>query len=294
MDFNIIDTEPIYRRLIAAPDAASREAIFRSELVEPFAGVVRVFGGDGMAAFAQWGMRPEQFAGASGEHMGRVLDTLARHDAWGRAARSLERGRDAFAPYAERISLDAITFALLLADLGHAPFGRGYTGFGGLPGWIMTVYGEPDAYNLERVEGATVHELHHNVRFSLFPFNPMSTTVGEYMIAEGLAESFAAELYGADKVGYYVTEFDESRLEETRQRIGAALDTSGFNEIRGYIFGDEVGQRTGLPQMGVPPFAGYALGYKVVQVYLGRTGATVADATMLPAKEIIAGSGFFR
>jgi uncharacterized protein YjaZ len=46
--------------------------------------------------------------------------------------------------------------------------------------------------------------------------------------------------------------------------------------------------------MGVPPFAGYALGYKVVQAYLGRTGATVADATMLPAKEIIAGSGFFR
>jgi uncharacterized protein YjaZ len=290
----MIDTQPIYRRLLAAPDAAAREAIFRSELVEPFAGVVQVFGGgDGLATFAQWGMRPEQFAGEGGAHMAQALDVLAQHDAWGRATSALERGRAAFAPYAERISLDSITFALLLADLGHMPLGRGYSGFGGMPGWVMTIYGEPNAYNLERVEGCTVHELHHNVRFRLFPFNPMSTTVGEYMVAEGLAESFAAELYGADKVGYYVTDFDESRLEETRARIGAALDTSGFNEIRGYIFGDEVGGHTGLPQMGVPPFAGYALGYRVVQEYLRRTGATVADATLMPAKEIIAGSGFF-
>lgn len=294
MNFNIIDTLSTYRRLISAPDAATREAIFRSELVAPFAGVVNVFGGgDGLVAFAQWGMAPEQFAGQQGAHSATILDALAEHGAWQRAAQALERGRVAFERYAEHIPLDAITFALMLADLGHVPLQRGYSGFGGVPGWIMTIYGEPDAYNLERVEGATVHELHHNVRFRLFPFNPLSTTVGEYMVAEGLAESFAAELYGEDKIGYYVTDFDEGRLEETRARIGGALDQSGFNEVRGYIFGDAVVTHMGLPQAGVPAFAGYALGYKLVQAYLKRTGATVAAATFVPASEIIAASRFF-
>ncbi|MBC8077728.1 MAG: hypothetical protein H7Y32_16750 [Chloroflexales bacterium] len=294
MNFNIIDTLATYRRLISAPDAAMREAIFRSELVAPFAGVVNVFGGgDGLAAFAQWGMAPDQFASEQGAHWATILDTLAEHGAWQRAAQALERGRAAFESYAERVPLDTITFALVLADLSHMPLQRGYSGFGGIPGWIMTIYGEPDAYNLERVEGATVHELHHNVRFRLFPFNPIHTTVGEYMVAEGLAESFTAELYGADKVGYYVTDFDEDRFEETRARIGGALDQTGFNEVRGYIFGDAIAGHRGLPQAGVPAFAGYALGYKVVQEYLKRTGATVADATFVPASEIIAASRFF-
>ncbi len=62
MDFQIVDTQSAYRRLLDTPDAATRAAIYRQELIEPFAGLVQFFGGDGLAAFAQWGMRPEQFA----------------------------------------------------------------------------------------------------------------------------------------------------------------------------------------------------------------------------------------
>lgn len=45
MKLNVIDTHDIYRRLLAEPGAAAREEIFRAELVAPFAGLVRVFGG---------------------------------------------------------------------------------------------------------------------------------------------------------------------------------------------------------------------------------------------------------
>jgi uncharacterized protein YjaZ len=293
MKFNVLNTESLYRRLLAEPDAAQREAIFRQELVAPFARVIQVFGGgDELAMFSQWGMRLDQFAGEHRQKTTAALDTLAAADAWRKSAQALEDGHEAFAAHEDRIALDSITFALIVADLSGNPLDRGYTGFGGVPGYIMTVYSQPNDYNLPRIQGTTVHEMHHNIRFTLFPFS-MMVTVGEYIIAEGLAESFAAELYGEDKVGYYVTDFDKAELDTAKRVIGAALDKSGFNVVRGYIFGDVLAENMGFPKAGVPNFAGYAIGYRVVQQYLKRTGKTVAEATFVPAKEIIAESGFF-
>jgi uncharacterized protein YjaZ len=173
------------------------------------------------------------------------------------------------------------------------PLQRGYTGFGGVPGWIMTVYDQPDAANLARIETCTVHELHHNMRFSLFPFNPLGSSVGEYMVAEGLAEAFAAELYGEELIGPWVLEFDEARLDEARAVVGAALDRTGFDVVRSYIFGDTIARFMGRDAVGVPDYAGYALGYKIVRAAQRRTGQSVAQVTLLPADTIIAQSGFF-
>lgn len=294
MQFEIIDTQSIYRRLLAAPDAVAREAIFRDELAAPFAGLAQVFGfPDVLAAFRMWGMWPEQFAPEHHARMSATLDTLAAHDAWPRAVQALERGWAAFAGLAARISLQHIVFALCLCDMGNVPGQRGYSGFGAVPGWIMTVYDQPDSYNLARLEAATVHELHHNLLGVLNPVNMMTATVADYMVMEGLAESFSAELYGEDRIGFWVTDFDESRLEETRQTFASALDKTGFNVLRSYIFGDEITEASGRPKVGVPAFAGYALGYKVVQAYLRRTGQGVAQATLVAPRQIIAESGFF-
>lgn len=287
MNFQIVDTESAYRRLLAAPDAAARQDIFGRELVQPFSGLVRFFGGDGPAIFAQWGMRPEQFAQEHRDRMAAVLDALVAADAWGRAARALERGRAAFAAHARRIPLEQVVFGLYVADMSASPQAHGYTGFGGIPGWIMTVYGTPDEYNLQRVEAATVHELHHNILGAANPqaLNMMQVTVGGYMVAEGLAESFAAALYGEDKVGPWVTELDEAGLEETKRTFRAGLAVTGFDQVRRYIFGDAA---AGLPQ-----YAGYALGYRTVQAYLRRTGSSVVQATFVPAATIVRESGFF-
>jgi uncharacterized protein YjaZ len=294
MRFHMIDTYDIYRRLLAEPDAIARERIFRDELVAPYMAVVRVFGGgDGMAAFAQWGMTLDQFGEGRRAATAALVDTLARHEAWSQTAEAIADGEAAFAPYADRIPLDSVVFGLFVADLSSAPLQRGYTGFGGLPGYVMTVYSEPNAYNLPRIKGTTVHELHHNLRFTLFPFNPMTTTVGEYIVAEGLAEALSAELYGEDVVGFYVTDFDEAELATARRVIGGALDVAGFNEVRGYVFGDVIAEHMGLPKAGVPNFAGYAIGYRLVRAYLARTGKSVAEATFAPARQIIAESGFF-
>jgi len=64
--------------------------------------------------------------------------------------------------------------------------------------------------------------------------------------------------------------------------------------VRGYIFGDTLAELMGLPKAGVPNFAGYAIGYRIVRQYLQRTGKSVAETTFLPSREIIAESGFFQ
>jgi uncharacterized protein YjaZ len=48
----------------------------------------------------------------------------------------------------------------------------------------------------------------------------------------------------------------------------------------------------GIADVGMPNFGGYAVGYHTVQAFLKRTGATIEEATLLPAATIIEESGY--
>jgi uncharacterized protein YjaZ len=297
MQLHIINVESIYRRLLTITDADERESLYRQELLAPFEGMMRFFGGgDPLALAKMWTLyTPEDFAGETRSTIEELVDRMTAGDAWHRSAAALERGAAAFAPYADRIPLDIVNCALVLTNTKRANLiDRGYAGFGGIPGYVMVTFSQANDYTLPRVEGASVHELNHNVRFKVIPFIPTQVTVADYIVAEGLAESFAAELFGEEIVGYFVTDFSEEELATARRIIGDALEVSGFDAVRGYIFGDALAEFMGLPKAGVPNFAGYAMGYRVVRQYLQRTGKTVAEATFLPSREIIAESGFFR
>jgi uncharacterized protein YjaZ len=298
MKFRILDTQATYQRLFDAPDDVTRETIFRAEIAEPFDRVVRVVSGgsDVLAAFNMWGMSPTQFAEPEREKTQQVFDILRQHKAWNAAAQSLDDARHAFSSYADRIPLDEIVFALtIMRPTSWGGDDQGYTGFGGVPGYILTCYSMPNAYNLPRIGGTTVHELHHNIRFTLFPFIPGRVTLGDYIVAEGLAEAFAGEIYGDDIVGYYVTDFDDSRLEETKRLIGGEFDLTDFNRMRAYVFGDTIADMSGMgmEKVGVPDYAGYALGYRAVKAYQARTGKSIVEMTFRPAEEILCESGFF-
>ncbi len=297
MKLHHIDVEAIYRRLLASKDAQERESLYRQELLAPFEGMMRIFGGGDPLALAKMWMffMPEDFAGEMRPIVEELVNRMAAADAWRRSAAALERGVAAFAPYADRIGLDSVTCALVLTNAGRGNvIDRGYAGFGGIPGYVMVTFSQANDYTLPRVEGASVHELNHNVRFKVVPFLPMQVTVADYIVAEGLAESFAAELFGEEIVGYFVTDFSEEELATATRIISDALDVSGFDAVRGYIFGDTLAGSMGLPRVGVPNFAGYAIGYRVVRQYLKRTGKSVAETTFLPSREIIEESGFFR
>lgn len=296
MKLQIIDVESIYRRLLNSTSAQEREAMYRQELLAPFEGMMRIYGGGDPLAWAKmWTLyTPEDFVGEQRPLIEEMVRRLTDNGAWQRFSTALERGVAAFAPYADRIALAGINCAVVLTKHTEInALGRGYAGFGGIPGSLMVTLSLVDDYTLPRVGPAAVHELNHNVRFKIVPFLPMHITVADYIIAEGLAESFAAQLFGEDLVGYMVTDLSEEDLVTAKRIIGGALEVSGFNAVRGYIFGDTIATSWGLPKVGLPDFAGYAIGYHIVQRYIQRTGRTAVEATFLPSQEIIAESGFF-
>lgn len=290
---NMHPTNEIYHRLVATRDGEERTRRFAEELFAPFNIAIwgqRFFGnGDTMATIAAMGfLMPDNL-----ESTPPALELLEAANAWEVAERSLTEGVARFAPYAEQIGLTSTNVGIYLVDPARAnPLNRGYSGMGGTPGEIYLTYDTPNEYNLSRLPGLAVHELHHNIRFSLFPWGP-HITLGDYMISEGLAESFAAALYGEEIIGYFVTDITPDDLEVARRLIAANHTTTDFNLMRGYIFGSwAAGQMGGIADVGMPNFGGYAVGYHTVQAFLQRTGATIEEATLLPAATIIEESGF--
>jgi uncharacterized protein YjaZ len=295
MKLHILDVESIYRRLLNSASVQEREAIYRQELLAPFEGMMRYYGGGGdpLAWAKMWSLyTPGDFDGEQRPLIEEMVRQLTDNGGWQRSADALEQGKAAFASSASHIGLDTINCAVILTKHNSNFPGRGYAGFGG-PGYLMVTLSLIDDYTLPRVGPASVHELNHNVRFKIFPFLPMQITVADYIIAEGLAESFAAQLFGEELVGYMVSDLKGEDLATARRAIGGVLDVSGFNAVRGYIFGDTIAASWGQPKAGIPDFAGYAIGYHVVQHYLQRTGRSAVEATFLPSQEIIAESGFF-
>jgi uncharacterized protein YjaZ/uncharacterized membrane protein len=111
-----------------------------------------------------------------------------------------------------KINADELKFGMYIADPEKLELQKGYCGFGGIPGFIqVSIY--PNSYNIPKIPAVIAHEFHHNIRFSYFDWDHGNVTVGDYLIIEGLAESFARELYGDEFLGPWVTSFDKEELE---------------------------------------------------------------------------------
>ncbi|WP_158301635.1 DUF2268 domain-containing protein [Paenibacillus mesophilus] len=212
-----------------------------------------------------------------------AIDWLERADSWRQCLEAIEQAERLLRPADHGIVLDNLLYSLVLANpvkFGHL---HGYTGFGGTPGQAIVLVW-PSEYNVPRLPSITAHEYHHNIRLSYEPWSA-ETTVGQYIVVEGLAEAFAAEMYGADKLGPWVHSLDEEQHERVKPMYREALVTTGFPVILGYMFGN--------PQAGIPAYAGYSVGYRVVNEYLRHSGVSVVEATYRPWQEIIEKSRYF-
>jgi uncharacterized protein YjaZ len=302
MELEAIDVLTGLRAALAAPQER-RLDLFREEVMEP----LRPF----WEPFLRW---MPQAAGADlGDpalHAARTfayytpeldaprglaaLDRLDQAGAWPACLDALRRAWDALAPEAHGIPLGQLRFTLVLGDPTKLEERTGsYTGFGGRPGIVM-VLAWPTDFNLPRLAAIVPHELHHNVRFSWEPFVPQETTVGQYIVAEGLAEAFAAEICGEELLGPWATLLSDEQVAALKPRYRDALEVRGFDTIRGYIFGDWAAAQFGYQPQGLPDFAGYSLGYRLVRAYLARTGKSAAETTYVPWEEIVEESRFFR
>lgn len=213
---------------------------------------------------------------------------LASDELWEGCKRSVEKSLECFAKQGIDLPTKEYLFTVLLAN-EESPYIRlseGYSGDGGIPGYIMG-WLTPNDYTVPRLPVALAHETNHNVRYQFIQWTA-GVTLGETLVSEGLAENFATALYGEDKVGPWVKKTEVEWLNDyIKPTMQEALGVQGLSEINAYLYGDEMAQLQGGTPVGMPYCAGYACGYHLIRHYLKQTGIPIELATTLPAKEIL-------
>lgn len=163
---------------------------------------------------------------------------------------------------------------------------EGYTGDGGIPGYILTAL-TPNAYTLPRIRVALAHECNHNVRYQFVRWD-RNVTLGELIVSEGLAENFAVERCGEEWLGPWVGKTDGKTLSEiVKPALKQVLNVTGWERIAPLLYGDEIASLQGFAPAGLPYGAGYACGYHLIRHYLRKTGESVEQATLKSADEIL-------
>jgi uncharacterized protein YjaZ len=69
--------------------------------------------------------------------------------------------------------------------------------------------------------------------------------------------------------------------------VGVALDVADPATIAAYMYGDEIVAAQGHTGVGMPPYAGFEVGYRLVQEYLSRSGQSWSEAILRPSSEIL-------
>ncbi|WP_078394422.1 DUF2268 domain-containing protein [Shouchella patagoniensis] len=298
MKYEVVDTFRQYEELLAIKNVEKRAEYFRYTMMKPFEEMWEAIhvplkakqesGYDVLIASKMLG-----FADVTdSKTIKQSLATLKQNQTLEIAAMALKTNMKQAMKHGLVVQAEEVKLGLFIADREKLSLQKGYVGFGGIPGFIqLMVY--PTSYNLPKIPALIAHEFHHNLRFSYMEWNHGNVTVGDYLVIEGLAESYAKELFGEKQMGPWVTTMDADDLDYSIAVIAEALDVRGFAEVSSYMFGDEIARKEGYKPVGLSFGAGYAVGYKVVQAFMEKTNKTIFEATLLSSEEIIEESGVF-
>ncbi|MEE1737613.1 DUF2268 domain-containing putative Zn-dependent protease [Streptomyces sp. BE147] len=219
-----------------------------------------------------------------------AVDALAAADAWNRIEKAIEGATVCLRAADPAVAVPDLTVLLVVGDPTNAHFVdevQGMSGFGGISRYIaITVW--PTPLVLNRLEAIAVHELHHNVRYAPggIVWDPMTVTVGEHVVSEGLADVFAAELYGDAGYTHFVSEATRTD-DQVLAKVATGLDVTGMQNFTAWVHGDASARLFGAEPVGLPTGAGYAAGARLVRAYLDATGGTAAQNVHTPAGDIL-------
>lgn len=216
------------------------------------------------------------------------IERISSDVLWSTCEQSIKKSLECFTVHGIELPVGEYLFTILLAD-AESPYvimSEGYSGDGGIPGYIFS-WLVPTEYTVNRLPVCLAHETNHNVRFQFIKWKN-DITLGEMIVSEGLAENFATYLYGEDKAGPWVTKTDMETLNDyIKPIIHVGLNVQGLENLNAYLYGDEIAALQNYPPVGLPYCAGYACGYHLVKHYLKKTGKSIVEATILPANEIL-------
>lgn len=285
MEIIIQDTLNLYKEMLNLPEGERRE-FFSSELIKPFNPMFEIMHmprtPEAMGCIELFGRDSKMLE---------MLERLEKAGAWNNAKMTIEAAVERFEKACIPLP-EKVVVGIFLGNPEYLAMVEGYTGMGSIPGYIQIMI-DPNEKNLPKLNACIAHEFHHNVLFHNAKWNFMTEiTVGKYLAVEGLAESFAASMFGEEYIGPWVTGVQGADLEIARKIISKSLDVKGFMEVRKYIYG----KHPMMPEtqdFGVPFCGGYAVGYHVIQAYLKKTGISIEKATIIDGDEIMKASGYF-
>ncbi|THJ68553.1 peptidase [Arthrobacter echini] len=286
MTITILDTNAGMNAVLTAP-MGERAGLLR-EMLTPVQGMFRYFPGDvDLVA-----MHAMSFGFPVDDRIDEVLDgleCLRSADVWTRIDTAMKDALGLQLAATPGITVPDVTVLLVLGDPRDEYFMgpvHGFSGNGSTTGFIsLTLW--PTEENLDRVEAAAVHELNHNLRYAPagVTWNPAHVLVGEQIVAEGLADAFARQLYG--DAGYTPIGLPQLHDDAVFDKVVTGLQVAGMQHFTAWVHGDAAVERFGGEPVGLPTGAGYAAGNRLVDAYLRTSGRTAAQALHVPSQDII-------
>ncbi|TDC04415.1 peptidase [Nonomuraea longispora] len=219
-----------------------------------------------------------------------AVERMIEADVLGQVRRELTRASERLSEAKQGETLDVWFF---MGDPGNDHLmttAGGYYGMGGAPGMIYLLAWPSDEV-IGKIGHLAVHEFHHGVRYANVEWNPATVTVGEHVLAEGLAEAFVRELSGPEAIGPWSSMVTGERYDVAYEKIMANFDLEGMQNTPAFVLGDSATRSFGQEPRGIPDMAGYAVGLRLVEQILSATGMTAAEASVLPGAELMRRAG---
>lgn len=287
-------SDQVYRSIIRA-EPAEKVELYRQEMLRPFMGKwntqhipfhAQEPGGFDVLTMNNWmNIAPEAITSDINES----LTAISSEAFWQQCHEAVEASLGAFRKDGIPLNVSSYLYTILLGN-PESPMlamNERISGDGGIPGYIIATL-VPNAYTLPRIPSVLAHECNHNVRYQHIQWN-QAITLGEMIVSEGLAENYAAFLYGEELLGPWVTKTDMNMLNTIiKPKIKDQLHVTGFDQIHPYLYGDELASLQQFTPVGMPYAAGYACGYHLIRYYLNKTGQPITEATITPASAILA------
>lgn len=294
MKITTIRSDKLYKKMMKASEGEKIE-IYRNELMKPFefkwqcVGIplkAETEGGYDVVTASEMGggYSPMAITKQRCEEIEKISDD----EFWRSCEKSITDSLEGFEHNGIVLPKSDYVFTILLNNPENpmSAMTGDYCGDGGIPGYITgTII--PNEKSLKMLPVAFAHETNHNVRWQFMKWSP-NITLADMIVSEGLAESFAAFMFGEENIGKWVTETSEETLKKViKPMIKEHLQESDFMKLSSFLYGDEIMAMRGAVAIGMPYCGGYACGYDLIQYYLKKTGKSIYEATITPTKDIL-------
>lgn len=235
MNIKTLRSDRIYQKVAQASPEEKLE-LFRNEMMAPFMKQWQIqqipfkaeepHGFDVIAFNSMMHRSPDQITPQLSEEIG----LISSESFWQECEEAVKKSLSLFVEHGINLPVTDYLFTVQLGNPENRSLtiNEGYSGFGGIPGFIWGTL-LPNGYTIPRMKVALAHECNHNVRYQFIRWDHTVHLV-ELIVSEGLAENYATLMFGEEWLGPWVTKTNADTLNRhIKPVIREKLNVTGFD-----------------------------------------------------------------